>query len=179
MKTDAILTDDLVHRYGLSRIWDDTLPKILFICLNPSRAGKVTNDATIVRCMNFSKDWGYGGMLFANLYSYRTPYVKGPIIRDTDELEIGEPEGGWQPLIDNLHIAVGPRCNEFLQGMIDAAEKVVCAWGNWKFTQERIKEVLPMINKKAFCMGRNKDGSPKHPLYLKSTTQLQNYAINQ
>ena len=150
----AFMSDCGKHRYLLSRIWDENKPMVMFIGLNPSRADHIKNDPTITRCEGFGKSWGYGGLYFANLYSWRTPY----------------PEN----LIKHLPEAVGPDCNDNLRYMIGFSDKVVCAWGSWKFINERVKEVMTLINE-PYCFGLNKDGQPKHPLYLKSTTPLQKF----
>lgn len=58
--------------------------------------------------------------------------------------------------------------------MIAKSKTVVSCWGNWTFTSEREKQVLSMI-RQPYCFGTNAGGSPKHPLYLKETTQLVKY----
>jgi len=35
----------------------------LFIGLNPSTANEEVDDPTIRRCVNYAKDWGYGGFM--------------------------------------------------------------------------------------------------------------------
>lgn len=178
MVSEATLSDDRQHRYMLSRVWDDR-PKIMFICLNPSRADALRTDATITRCINFSKVWGYGGMYFANLYSYRTPYVKGPISEDK-QVEMDGPDKGkrWWPLTSMFGIAVGPECDAYLDFMAVNSEKVVLAWGAFGFVKERSECVMGIVKRyhnHIYCMGTNKDGSPKHPLYLSGETDLVEY----
>ena len=70
LKSDAIFSPDRIHRYGLWRIWDDALPKVLFIGLNPSTADELKNDPTIRRCIGYAKDWGYGGYIMGNIYCF-------------------------------------------------------------------------------------------------------------
>lgn len=152
MRSNAIMSPDDKHRYMLSRVWDDTKGIVMFIGLNPSRADDKYNDPTITRCINFAKSWGFGGMFFANLYSFRTPYPN--------------------VLIENINDAVGVLCDMYLLDMIMCSDKIVCCWGSWNFIQEREKKVLSMI-KSPYCFGLNKDGHPKHPLYLKSTSLVE------
>lgn len=71
MKTGANLSECRRYRFSLWRIWDEALPYALFIGLNPSTADETANDPTITRCINFAKDWGYGGIYMANLFAYR------------------------------------------------------------------------------------------------------------
>ena len=143
----------------------------MFCGVNPSRAveSELTNDNTIGRCVNFAKEWGYGGLYFANLYSFRTPYMKGPLKAQ----QIAE---GWKPLTENLDVAIGEECDAWLKKMISQSEKVICAWGSWQFAgfEERAKEVLGFIPE-PYCLGVNADGQPKHPLYLKADSQPVKY----
>ena len=60
-------------RYTLDRFWDDALPRILFILLNPSNADAFRDDPTNTRGINFAKAWGFGACIFANLFAFRTP----------------------------------------------------------------------------------------------------------
>lgn len=154
----AILSKDRTHRYSLWRKWDENKPCILFIGLNPSRADETYNDPTIRRCINFAKAWGYGGMYFLNLYSYRTPEVKAL------KSYLKSPEA-------YLHLETV--CH--LENTIKFCDKVVCCWGSWDFislAEEMIDTLIKIENKIPYCFGINNNGSPKHPLYLKSDTQL-------
>ena len=49
------------YRFQLLRLWDDQLPIIMFLMLNPSSADAHNDDPTIRRCANFTKNRGYGG----------------------------------------------------------------------------------------------------------------------
>jgi len=162
----ALFSSDKVHRYKLWRRWDKTKPNILFIGLNPSRADAVKNDHTIARCIEFVKAWGYGGMYFGNLYSFRTPYVKPPVKNLHGE--------NWKPLIEVLPIAHDEMTDILLQSMINDSAKIVCAWGSWKFINDRVDEVGKLIAE-SYCFGLNNDDSPKHPLYLSKKTLLQKF----
>ena len=90
MEKKAIISKDKIYRYKLSRTWDSTKPTILFIGLNPSIADENIDDQTITRCINFAKDWGYGTLLMANLFAFRSTYPKDiyliddPIGKDND-----------------------------------------------------------------------------------------------
>lgn len=145
------------HRYSLSRVWDNKLPSVMFIGVNPSRADAVYNDATIIRCINFAKTWGYGSLWFGNLYSYRTPYPS--------------------ELVKNIATAYNQETEAELEKMIIRCDRIICAWGSWAFIKERSKEVLAMVmqHKAPYCLGVNQDGQPKHPLYLAKNTQMMLY----
>ena len=55
--SDAFFSKDRLYRYALWRIWDNELPKVLFIGLNPSTADEVKDDPTIRRCIRYALDW--------------------------------------------------------------------------------------------------------------------------
>lgn len=147
----AIFSDCKTFRYQLWRRWNLSRPMILIIGLNPSRANETYNDPTITRVINFARDMGYGGLFFGNLYAFRTPHPR--------------------ELIENLDIAIGKENNFHLKLMGGQSQKIVFAWGSWKFISVRSAEVKKLFHE-AWCFGINKDGNPKHPLYLKKTAQL-------
>jgi hypothetical protein len=133
---------------------------ILFIGLNPSRANVYFNDPTITRCINFGKALGFGSLLFGNLYSRISP---DPTLIKND-----------------LDHASHVRHSEYLLTMLEVADTVVFCWGSWDFIDEQkafIQKLTDIAKPrgKIKCFGHNQDGNPKHPLYLKSDIQLQNY----
>ena len=65
-----------VYRYTLERVWDSALPRLLWILLNSSDADAFQDDPTNRRGINFSKAWGYGSCVFANLFAFQSPYPK-------------------------------------------------------------------------------------------------------
>lgn len=151
----ALFSEDNRFRFALWRIWDDSLAALLFIGLNPSRAGDVQDDPTVRRLIGFAKSWGYGGLFVANLSAFVTP----------------DPKELWP-------------CLELSKTMNDAAIKLmrilcgaaVVGWGHFgKDAGTRPAEVLALIGKPVYCMGTTKDGEPKHPLYLRADTQMKLY----
>ncbi len=60
------------YRYSLSRTWNESLQRIVFIGLNPSTADAQHDDPTVRRCIGFARRWGYGGLTLVNLFAYRT-----------------------------------------------------------------------------------------------------------
>jgi len=145
----AIFSDDAdrEYRYSLWRIWDDNLPMIMFIGLNPSTANEITDDPTIRRVKKFASDWGYGGVYMLNLFAYVTPYPE-ELSKCND------------PVADNdLHLKLfGEICDE-----------IIFAWGSFDEAKERAKKVIQMFPK-AKALIINKDGTPRHPLYVKGDT---------
>lgn len=147
MKTGATLSKDRMYRYSLWRIWDESLPVVLFIGLNPSTANENEDDNTIRRCINFAKGWGYGGLYMANLFAYRT---KDP------EVMMAVP------------YPVGNGNDEILVELYKKADITIAAWsadGNFKNRDKEVQLLLPELH----VLKINKDGSPGHPLYLKKS----------
>ncbi len=120
----------------------------MFIGLNPSNANEDTDDPTIRRVKKFTSDWGYGGFYMMNLYSFVTPYPPA------------------------LKQSAGITTNDLmLKEYSRKAEKVVFCYGAFKEAKQRAMEIIKMFPD-AYCLGKNADGSPKHPLYLKSEIKL-------
>ena len=145
-ESGAEFSPDRKYRYALWRIWDKSNPLIMFIGLNPSKANELKDDPTIRRVRRFAFDWGYGGVYMMNPFAFVTAYP--------DKLfQCADPLGDN----DKWLIEISKKCN-----------RIICAWGNFK-VKERDREVRRMFSL-AYCLGKNKNGSPKHPLYIPSET---------
>lgn len=147
----AKLSPDRLYRYRLWRIWDKSKPLILFIGLNPSTADEWVNDPTIRRCIGFAHDWGYGGMLFGNLFAYRNTYPEQLKICTVDP--------------------IGSDNDIELKAMNAEASKTILCWGNDGTYMGRGAIVMKMFPD-AYCFGFTKQGQPKHPLYLPKTVSI-------
>jgi hypothetical protein len=148
---DAAFSKDRKHRYWLYRIWDESLPLIMFIGLNPSTANETEPDNTIKRVTSIAKHNGYGGFYMCNLFTY--------ISTDPEKLNI---EQG-----NDEHSDLALRCVRAF------CEHVCFAWGNFK-TFGRDKEIEAMFNK-AVALKINQNGSPKHPLYCRVDSEFVNF----
>lgn len=145
------------YRYQLWRIWNDKLPKVLFIMLNPSTAGASEDDNTIRRCIGFAKSWGYGGLYVGNIFAYRSTDPKY-LLKAPDP--------------------VGKENNRHLSEMGNKCKAAVLAWGNPATTKKVINSLYPKyypldnVRIPLYYIQRCKDGTPAHPLYLKSDLKL-------
>ena len=144
--SDAFFSKDRLYRYALWRIWDNELPKVLFIGLNPSTADEVKDDPTIRRCIRYALDWGYGGYIMGNIFAYRST--------DPKQLKI----------IDN---PIGIENNYWLKKLHTEASLTIGAWGNHGKYLNRGQDIINLINN-LFCLRITKEGHPSHPLYLSS-----------
>ena len=109
MKKDAILSEDRKYRYVLSRIWDESKPLVVIIGLNPSTADEKDDDNTIKKCINFSKNWGYGGLYMLNLFAFRAT-------APSDMFNASSP--------------IGEENSKYIEKYSKLSDKVICAWGN-------------------------------------------------
>src|ERR1044072_1939098 len=132
------------YRYNLRREWDESLPTVLFVMLNPSTADEAKDDPTIRRCMTFARDWGYGRIIVANLFAFRA----------TDPAQLKQ--------VDD---PVGPDNFLWLKKATIESHLTIAAWGVHGAFRNRNKDVLPMPDN-PHHLGLTKDGHPKHPLYL-------------
>tara|TARA_B100000123_G_scaffold266093_1_gene237887 strand:- start:95 stop:556 length:462 start_codon:yes stop_codon:yes gene_type:complete len=145
----ADISNDKKDRFSLSRIWDSKKPKALYIMLNPSYADNESDDPTIRRLIFFSKKFKFGGFYVTNLFSQITPYPK--------ELNMDN-----KSKKKNLKI---------ISELIKKSDLIVYAWGN--LVSEPIE--LRKLIESPLCFGINKNGTPRHPLYLRSDTKLQDF----
>lgn len=151
----ANISDCKQYRYLLWRIWDKNKPAVGFIGLNPSIADDQIDDPTIRRCMNYAKEWGYGGLYMANLFAYRATNPR-------EMFKAKEP--------------IGKNNDATLKELANKVDKIIVAWGdNGKF-KERYK-ALNCLGK-LYCLKINKSGQPAHPLYQPKNAQLIEYRID-
>ena len=159
----AIISDCNKYRYELHREWDKKKKKVLFIMLNPSTADGLNNDLTTIRCMNFAKKWGYGGIMIGNIYPFRAK-------RPKDLKKWKSDARYWQ-----LKSEVQDNINH-VGDMAQKADMIVCAWGcNHPGIPEWVDELGDL-----FYLELCKDNiTPKHPLGNLSKDAIPtNYNLN-
>lgn len=142
----AIFSDCRTYRYVLWRIWDQQSELVSFIGLNPSNANESKDDQTIRKVTRLTKNWNFGGLIMVNLYAYITPYPN-ELIKVKD------------PIADN---------DIWLEKYLPECQKIIFAWGASPLAEQRAKLITESWN--GCSLGYNKNGSPKHPLYIKDTT---------
>lgn len=138
-------------RYALWRRWDwqGYGNQVMFVGLNPSTADENEDDPTIRRCIRFAKDWGYSGLIMMNAFAFRATDPK-------DMKAAADP--------------VGPGNDEALGYRRSQVGLIIAAWGN-HCPVEREQQVCNAIGRQIMCLGKTKQGKPKHPLYLRSDTK--------
>ncbi len=154
----AVFDETGTYRYRLWRRWDQALPVLCFVMLNPSTADATNNDPTITRCINMARQWGYGGVEVVNLFAYRST-------RQRDLWQAEDP--------------VGPQNDAYIRRAIAKSDSCVVAWGNLPTRRnDRSKTVSKFLaGKKIFCLGLTKNSQPRHPLYLSAEVQIEKFSI--
>lgn len=161
----ASFSNDDKYRYKLGRIISEGRKSVLWIMLNPSTANAFILDPTLRKCREFSKRWGYNIMLVGNVFAYRSTDPKGLYkIKD--------------PLGKENKKAIEEMALDYNNSECD----IICGWGQEKIVDKYKKQINDMLlpfamEKMLYCLGTNKNGSPKHPLYLPYTTKLRKFEL--
>jgi len=144
------------YRYTLTRSLNSPIRWVkpcLFIMLNPSTADATKDDPTIRRCISFAEREGCTELTVVNLFA----------LRATNPKELLRHEDPIGPLNDRKIAQM--IAYHSLMGII------IAAWGAHPLAKDRAKP-LNCLTGKLLCLGKNKNGSPKHPLYVKKDAKL-------
>ncbi len=169
MLRDCSISSCGKYRYTLTRIWNPSPhPALLGVtALNPSTADAEIDDPSVLKLISFGRVWNFDGYLLTNLWPLRATNpnrlfaYKGDIIS----------EGTADFLI---------HC--FREANIT---EVLCCWGTHAKTTCRkqihtrghaFQKAFLSAGLKLLCLGRNQDGTSKHPLYLPPTLKPQPYS---
>lgn len=155
----AIISHCGTYRYRLERLLQrDMLSPasrgpIAFMMLNPSTADHTQDDPTIRRCTGFARSWGCDRYAVSNLYALRSPKPSALALHDDP---------------------VGPDNDAHLAELAGDFRDIVCAWGAGA-EQQRVQVVVSVLRQagaRLWCLGTTKDGSPRHPLYVRGDQPL-------
>jgi hypothetical protein len=146
--SEAIYSDCERYRYALTRVWDATGGKVLFVMLNPSTATEVQNDPTVERCERRARALGFGAFRVCNIFAWRA----------TDPRDM---RAASDP--------VGPANDAAILEGAGWADSVVCAWGTHGAHLGRGPDVERLLRSTGLPLahlGLSQAGHPKHPLYI-------------
>jgi hypothetical protein len=152
----ATFSDCGLFRYDLTRRWRSG-ETVVWLMLNPSTATAETDDATIRKCIEFSRRFGFGGLVILNLFAFRSRHPS--VMRSAAD-------------------PIGPLNDEFIERHARAAGSVICAWGSHGRFKHRDEQVTLMLRKHKVtldCLHFLKDGSPGHPLMLSYDRPIARY----
>ncbi|MQQ08097.1 DUF1643 domain-containing protein [Epibacterium sp. SM1979] len=153
--SSAVYSECETYRYALTRVWDTSGRRVMFVMLNPSKATEVQNDPTIERCERRARTLGFGGFRATNIFAYRATDPRDMRAADAPE---------------------GPANMETLREGADWADTVICAWGThgaYRNQGPQVAELLRGTGKPLYHLGLSKAGHPKHPLYIAYVQQPQ------
>ncbi|MCW8140634.1 MAG: DUF1643 domain-containing protein [Planctomycetota bacterium] len=159
MERSARLSPCGLYRYTLERHWDRSRGHALLVLLNPSTADATQDDPTLRRGVGFAEEWGYGGVVFVNLFAFRSTDPRA---------------------LKNAVDPVGPDNDGHLLAQAARASTIVLAWGAHGTLLQRDRHVLRLLTEgghaKLMTFGTTANGSPRHPLYVAKGTPLVKYA---
>lgn len=142
MKRDAIFDQTGKYRYYLTREWDISLKKAGFILLNPSKADSHIDDPTVLRCIDYAKSWGYGGLIAVNLFA----------IKATDPNDMKQAKN-----------PVGEDNDAYIVRALSESDFLVAAWGNDGLHINRSHGIIELLSKyKVYGLKITKQGQPQH-----------------
>ena len=152
--TDPVLATTLAaafspcgrYRWWLERLWQPAAPRLIFIGLNPSRAGGQRDDPTLLRLVGFAQRWGFGSLEVLNLFARISP-SPAVLRRATDP--VGADTDAWI----QRRLAAQPEATLWL------------GWGNQGSWRGRDQEVLALLQGHGlWALGLTAAGQPRHPL---------------
>jgi len=131
---------------------------VLFIGMNPSTADAAVDDPTVKREVGFTQRMGFCHYRKANVMDYRATSPKALLAPGVEACS-----------------AINHRIIVVNAGL---AARVVLAFGalppalRFYYAEPLVRE-LSALGIPLYCLGTTRDGSPRHPLYLASSAELQ------
>ncbi|MDR3019318.1 MAG: DUF1643 domain-containing protein [Treponema sp.] len=140
--------------------------------INPSTAAPDNLDATIKRVQDFAKSNGHNSWIMLNVYPKRE---KNPECIDVQ-------------CNDDLHNENIKQITKVINKYLDKGNITILAgWGASIENQEWLlnKSLIEIINRikdiasncKWVCLGKTKNGHPRHPLFVNGTEKFQDFDI--
>ncbi len=146
------------YRYLLSVVWDESLPQVQFIGLNPSTADEMKDDPTLRRVKGFARAWNMGGVMMTNLFAWRDT---SPATMKKQLNPIGE--SGLFLTVAGFEFSNANDLELYTTRIRCAV--AIAAWGTHGSHLYRAAKVKQFITNLS-CLRLTKQGHPEHPLYL-------------
>lgn len=144
----AVYSDCSAYRYELTRVWEPSGEKVLFVMLNPSTATEMQNDPTVERCERRARSLGFGAFRVCNIFAWR----------ETDPARMRRTAD-----------PVGPDNDAAIVAGCHWADRIVCAWGSHGAHLERgpkVEALMRATGRTLHTLGLTRHGHPRHPLYI-------------
>lgn len=154
---NTVFNHDRTHRFTLFRHWGDISNYACGISMNPSGASEDAGDPTVDGMVRRAREiWGVGAYYQLNVMSVRGTYSAD--LASCDEVNLSEND-------------------DWIRKIAASASIVVVSWGNPGHKSGRGAAVEKILREvcdpaKVFCFGKNKNGSPVHPLYQRIDAPL-------
>jgi hypothetical protein len=153
----TIFNADRTHRITLFRHWGDIDDFAMGISMNPSGAAEDVGDPTVDgMCKRAREIWNCGAYYQLNVMSIR---------------------GTYSAQLAKAGLVNLPENDEWIRRLAPKARMVIVSWGNPGHKSGRgpiVAEILREVcdPAKVLCFGKNKNGSPVHPLYQRHDAPL-------
>ena len=162
MVREAVFSENGLYRYSLTRIWQDALPVLFVVMLNPSIGDGNRDDPTIRNVIVFAQRNKYGGIMIVNLHAIVSSDPK---------------------ILLRVRDPIGPENKTHLFGVVDRAQieggQILCAWGASMFIAQNIDldfiQYARAHHVRLVTLGKTKSGAPRHPLYTPYSTPFEEY----
>ena len=144
----AVYSPCMAYRYALTRVWDASGPRAMFVMLNPSTATETQNDPTVERCERRARALGFGSFHVANIFAFRATDPR--VMRARPD-------------------PVGPGNDDAILHATEDADRIICAWGSHGAYLGRgraVEALLRSTGKPLWHLGLTQGGDPRHPLYV-------------
>lgn len=147
IESTAIVSDNRLYRYYLTRTWEKEKKKATVIMLNPSKANELKTDKTVMNVMNYLIDNDFGSVSIVNLFSCIATNPKDLGCRN-EQFEL-----------DN---------DQYILEAFDEADIIIVGWtrSKAKFIKERInvvEEKLIHYKNKTKCFVDGTGKKMRHP----------------
>lgn len=156
----TVFNQNRTHRFTLFRHWGDPDDYACGISMNPSGAAEHVSDPTVDGMVRRAREyWGVGAYYQLNVMSIRGTYSSD---------------------LANAAVVNLPENDYWIRRTAAKARLVVVSWGNEGHKSGRGLAVEKILREvcdpaKVFCFGKNKNGSPVHPLYQRLDAPLVRY----
>lgn len=151
----AVISKCGKYRYWLERKLSSPIKNTcVFIMLNPSTADAELDDPTIQRCKGFADRFQCGSLIVVNLFAYRATKPVA-MYAATDP--------------------VGPENDKFIAKALALPGIKLVGWGSHKTFDRaaKVKELAAWHRVELCCLGKTKNGSPRHPLFVEAIAPLE------
>jgi hypothetical protein len=143
------------YRYSLAITWDDSLPTMMTLLMNPSVAGHEASDRTVNKMIRFAAKRGFGKIYIGNSAAYRAT---------------------TQEILAQASDPIGPLNHISLNLMAQKSSFILAGYGSPKVPQMRgvglkAAKMLSLNGHTLHALRLSADGSPWHPLYIPNATE--------